>query len=222
MTAAGAALAFLVAAIAWGIPFLDRDREAHTGTPTPPPYAEVTPIVLKPGEVACLDSVAVEPSTRVVRLLAASQPVGVPLRVTARGDGWRSESTTSDAYGGTDPIHAPLSPPPHALLAKVCVENVGERRVRLQGTIEARVQSRSRTAIDGEPIEPRMSLILLEEAPAPIVDRIGTILDHVAAFDPPFIGSFSVALLLALLVAGVPAAVVFALWRSLRDDDHSE
>jgi hypothetical protein len=221
LAAAGAALAFLLAAILWGVPYLTHDRTAYTGTPTPPAFAEITPVALKPGRAACQDGVALESATRVVRVLASKQRVGVPLRVTASGDGWRAEGRSPRDYGGTDPIDTTIAAPPRSLLARVCVENAGRRTVRLQGTVEARVQPRPLTTVDGKLVQPRMTLILLEERPASITDRAGAILAHVSAFKPPIVGSVSVALLLALLLAGVPAAAVYALWRSLRDDETS-
>lgn len=220
VVAACAALAFLVVGVVVGVPFLTREREAHTGTPTPPPFAAITPIVLAPGETACEDRVAVEPATAVVRVLASQQPAGVPLKVTATGEGWRATGTSGDDYAGYDPIDTAIEPaPPASLLATVCVENAGERRVRLQGTTEPRVQARPVTTVDGEVVEPRMSMILLESAPASIADRPGTILEHAAAFKPPLFGSVTIALLLVLALLGVPAAVVFALGRALREDE---
>jgi hypothetical protein len=221
VAAAGALLVFLVAAVAWGIPYLQRDREAYSGTPTPPPYERVTPIALQPGDEACTSSVALETSTTVVRLLAAKATVpDVPLRVTVRAPGYRGAGVDAD-YAGTDPIDVTIPAPPESVLATICVRNTGDHIARLQGTVEPRIQSRPRTTLDGEEIEPRMSVLLLEGAPQSIADRPGDIVRHVAAFEPGIIGKVSLWVLAVLVLLGVPAGVAYAVGRSLRDDETS-
>jgi hypothetical protein len=220
--AIGAALAFVVVAAVFGLPYLTGDRTAYSGTPVPLPFSEITPIVLGPGERACQDGVAVEPRSAVVRVRGASQRGGVPLHVTLDGQGWRAQGTSTSDWGATDVVDTVLDrTPPRSELARLCVENAGDHKARLQGTAEARVLTRTETTVDGRVIKPRLTTILLERDDASIAARAGTILDHIAAFKPPILGSASVALLLLLTLLAIPAATVYAIWRSLREDETS-
>ena len=214
------ALAFLIVALAFGLPWLTRDRPATTGTPTPPPFTAITPITLKPGEEACQSLVAFETDTRTATVLSAENVEdGPPLRIVARAEGWESAGDVAGGYGEFAGLQAQLDPPPDDVLGEVCVTNEGDERVRLQGTEEGRVQTRSETSVDGEPIVTRMALLLGQGADRSIADRPGQILERVAAFKPPLVGTWSLALLALLVLLGVPALVVFAVARGIADDD---
>lgn len=214
------ALAFLIVALAFGLPWLTRDRAATTGTPTPPPFSAITPIALAPGEEICQTLVAFETDTRTATVLSAEDVEdGPPLRIVARAAGWESAGEVEGGYDEFAALQAQLDPPPADALGEVCVTNEGERRVRLQGTEEGRVQTRSVTELEGEPIVPRMALLLGQGADRSIADRPGQILERVAAFKPPIVGTWSLALLALLVVLGVPALVVFAVARGIADDD---
>lgn len=213
-----AALAFVIVALAVWLPWATEERAAITATPTPTPYADITPIVLRPGQRACESLVAFEPATRAATVLSdGHQADGPPLRIVARADGWRSSGTVEGGYGGFAQLQVPLDPPPAPAIGEVCVENVGDRRARLQGTTEGRVHTRSETSVDGEPIEARMALVLSEGEHRSLADRPQQILDRIAAFKPPIVGSWSLSLLALLVVLGVPALVVVAVARGIAE-----
>ncbi|HEU4656831.1 MAG TPA: hypothetical protein VFR97_04880 [Capillimicrobium sp.] len=214
------ALAFVIVLLAWGLPWLTDDRTATTATPTPPAFQTITPVVLRPGAQACQSLVAFEPATRTATVLSAEHVTdGPPLRITARAGDWRASGDVDGGYGGYAQLQAQLAPPPGDALGEVCVRNVGDRRVALQGSTEPRVQTRSATVVDGRPVEPRMTLVLGQGAHRSLADRPGQILDRVAAFKPPIVGRASLALLALVVVLGVPTAVVLAVARGIAADD---
>ena len=97
-----AGVLMLVAALAWGIPWLTKSREDRTSTPTPPPFATITPIVLEPGEQACENLVALSPDTRQVTVLSARfEGKGPRLQVVATAPGYRG---TGEIAAGYEPL----------------------------------------------------------------------------------------------------------------------
>ncbi len=213
----------VLALLVWGIPWLTRDRPDVTSTPTPPAFSTVTPISLRPGQRACESQVAFSPHTRSLVVLAAKQEGPTPsLRITARAPGYRAGANVPGGYDGLAALAVSVPPPPRSVLGQVCVENTGRRAAHLQGTTEGRIQNRAVTSVDGEPIEAKMTLILTAGTDRSLADRPGEILDRIAAFKPPFVGSVSLAIFGLLVLVGVPAGVLYAIWRGLavaEDDD---
>ncbi|UGS38756.1 hypothetical protein [Capillimicrobium parvum] len=210
----------VLALLVWGIPWVTKERADVTSTPTPPAFSTVTPITLSPGSRACESSVAFSPQTRSLILLAAKQDGPTPpLRITARAPGYRAGVTIPGGYAGLSSLVAAVPPPQGSVLGEVCVENAGRRKVQLQATAEGRIQNRATTSVDGEPVQPKMTLLLTEGVNRSLADRPGEILDRIAAFKPPFVGSVSLALLALLVVVGVPAGVLYAIWRGLAAAD---
>jgi hypothetical protein len=206
----------VLALLVWGIPWLTRDRADVTSTPTPPAFSAVTPIELEPGARACESQVAFSPKTRSLVVLAAKQDGPTPsLRIAARAPGYRAGATIPGGYESLASLTASVAPPAGSVLGEVCVENTGRRTAIIQGTTEGRIQNRAVTTVDGEPIEAKMSLILTEGVNRSLADRPGEILDRIAAFKPPFVGSVSLAIFALLVLVGVPAGVLYAIWRGL-------
>ena len=81
------------------------------------------------------------------------------------------------------------------------------------------IQNRATTSVDGEPVLPKLTLLLTEGIDRSLADRPSEILDRIAAFKPPFVGSVSLAILALLVLVGVPAGVLYAIWRGLAAAD---
>jgi len=210
----------VLALLVWGLPWLTKDRPDVTGTPTPPAFNTVTPIRLGPGSTACERSVAFSPQTRALTILADKQPGPTPpLRVVARAPGYRAAATIPGGYAGLAPLTASVPAPPRSVLGEVCVENAGRRRVALQGTTEGRIQNRAITSVDGEDTPVKMTLLLTEGVERSLADRPGEIFDRIAAYKPPFVGTVSLAILALLVLLGVPAGVLYAVWRGIAAAD---
>ena len=216
-----AGLLMLVAALVWGIPWATKARPDRTSTPTPPPFAAIAPIVLKPGQQACENLVALSTDTRQVTVLSDKfEGTGPRLRVVATAPGYRGVGEIPAGYDGLQSLVATIPAPPRDAIGEVCVRNVGDKPAQLQGTTEGRIQNRSTTAVDGEVIPQKLSLLLSEGVDRSIADRPGEILARISAFKPPIIGSVSLTILFVIVLVCAPAGVLYAIWRGIaRDDD---
>jgi hypothetical protein len=166
--------------------------------------------------------VAFDPATRAATILTdKGTRNGPPLRVTATAPGYRSTAFVPGGYGGFASLQATLDAPPRSAIGEVCVENEGRRRVGLQGTEEGRIQNRSATTVDGRELRQKLTLLLGEGRARSLADRPGEVLDRMAAFKPPILGSAVLAVIGLLILAGVPAAVVYAIARSISEDESS-
>jgi hypothetical protein len=221
-----ATMALFLVVGAFGIAkVLHHPRDAVTAVATPAPLHDMTPITLKPGQQACEDAVALSPDTRVIRIYSGAPTPEVPqLRVTVHGEGYRAQVLSPAGAGagtGSDGVYDTRIPAPsRSALTTVCVQTAQRsgRSAILAGSREARVRSRSTTTVDGRPSETKLGLVLLSGAPRSAASHPKEVLQRAAAFDPPFIGWFTLALVGLLAVIGVPAATVWAALRALRDD----
>jgi len=200
-----------------------RERDAITAVVTPPPVLAGTPVTLKPGQRLCEEDVALEPDSQVIRVYSGAPTSDVArLHITLRGDGW-STSVDSPPVGnpgtGADGIYdTSFAPPPRSLLATVCVSSAEDRPAILAGSREDRVHTRSRTTVDGKPIEERVGMSVLSGGPQAPLSHLKTVLQRAAAFEPAPVGWVLLGLVLVVVGLGVPALVVYATLRALRDD----
>jgi hypothetical protein len=121
-------------------------------------------------------------------------------------------------YSGIGALTGVIPAPPRSVLARVCVRNAGPGAVPLEATTEGRVMPRPVTTVKGRPLPQRMTLLLTEGHDRSLISRRGQVLDRIAAFKPWWIGRGSLVLLGLLLLAGVPALAVAALWLSPEED----
>lgn len=220
-------MAVVLLAGAYGIAkALHHPRDAITAVATPAPLHTMTPITLKPGQRACQNAVALAPETRVIRIYSGAPTPTVPqLRLTVDGDGYHADVRSPGGAGpgtGSDGIYDTRIPAPtHSALVTVCVQTAtaGAGNAMLAGSAEDRVRSRSITTVDGRRSDAKLGLILLSGAQVSVLSHPKQVLEHAAAFNPPFVGWFSLALLGLLTAIGVPAAAVFAALRALREDE---
>jgi hypothetical protein len=213
------ALLMVVALVAWGIPWLTASRTDTTAVPTPPPFSTVTPIALPGGAKICEDKVAFATQTRDATVLTSKfSGAGPALRVVASFPGYEGVGTIPAGYGGESALRADLPAPPRDAIGTLCITNTGRRAIALEGTAEGRIQNRSVTSVDDRVIVPKLSLILTEPVNRSLADRPGEILDRIAAFKPGWIGSGSLALLFLLVLVGVPAGVLWAIWDGISRD----
>jgi hypothetical protein len=217
---AAALLVLAVAAVAVFVPYLTRDREAVAGVPVPPPFSVQENIPLRPGEEVCLDSVAIDASAEIAEFGVASETKsGQPLRVSATAPGYRSSSRVSGGYASPMTLRVPLEPPSQSLLAEFCVANRGKRKVDLLAAHEPRTASRPVASVDGQVVAPDMALRFLEDGSGNVVDRIGSLVDRMAAFHPPVLEKPVLWLVLALLVLALPAGAIYAVVASFSAED---
>src|SRR5262249_14270786 len=116
-----------------------------------------------------------------------------------------------------------VRPPPRSLIATACVRNLGGRPVYLGG-VHDRSRSRSAVTINGAPSPDNVGFVLTfyERRPPSILRRPPPSIRRLCAPRRGVIGPATLWLLLALFVAGVPAAAVWAFARALRADEDAE
>lgn len=219
-----AAVMFVVVFATIVVPWLTRDREIVSSTPTTLPLTVVNDLRVGHDSVLCVAGIGLDSDAQALRFIVhqlGKSTVTPPLRVDIQAPGYRSASTLASGYAFDAAVLVPIEAPAGELVgAKVCLRNEGQS-VALLATAQHDERSNVTVSLDGDTIVAQPWLTFVERRQASVLARHGEILDRVAAFRPfP-----AVALLLGalgLLVAlGVPAAVVAALAladRADRDD----
>jgi hypothetical protein len=218
----GAGLVLLIAFFAWFLPYLTRERENVAGVPVPPPLIAQTPVQMVPGSEACLSEVAFDPEAELVELSALTAPrPRPPLQIVAEAPGYRETATAPGGYEPLTALYAPIDPPKRSVVGTLCIRNRGKRRIDLLGTTDPRTAvGRPVTSIDGEDIAGDITVRLLSTHPGSVLERLGQLVDRIAAFKPGLFGT-PVFLWMVLLftVIGVPAAALYSISSSFRNSD---
>ena len=115
----------------------------------------------------------------------------------------------------------PVRPPPRSLTATVCVRNRGGRAVSLAAVVDRR-RSRSAVYVNGVPSQPGFVLQFAERRPVSILERLPDSIQRMSVLRPAAVTSLSLWPLLALFVAGIPIAVLWAFARAVREDERGE
>lgn len=202
------------------VPFATKDRLLFGTFPQPQPVTEVALVELDGGQRACLDEAVVDEHSEVAQFRVGTygRP-SQPLRLTLTGAGYRDAVGIRAAdYADNDLLAVPVDAPDRATEVEICLANDGRRRVALYASAD-RTKTRSTTRMDGRAQDANFSIWFTEAAPASLADRAGTILERMEAFRPGFISTWMLWTLLALVVVGMPVALVLALDRALRDDE---
>jgi hypothetical protein len=216
----GVGLGLLIASIAWFVPYLTRERQDVAGVPVPPPFIAQVPVGMGPGSEACLSDVAFDTDAELIEVVAFKVPrPRPPIEIVARAPGYRA---TSSATGGNEPLaglYARIDPPDRSVIGTLCIRNRGERRIELLGTTDARTATgRPITRIDGVEVAPDISVRLLSADAGSVLERLGQLVDRVAAFKPGLFGASVLLWLMVLLaVIGIPAAAIYSILASMRE-----
>jgi hypothetical protein len=227
-----AAVAVIVAGLAVFAPgYLTRKRDYVAVTPQAPTIEPPTAFPLPAHATACMDLVALDNHSEQARLQAAApgrRPL--PLELLLSGPGYRAHARVGPRLADGVTVVAPVRPPPRPLTASVCVRNLGGRPVRLAG-VGDRSRSRSGITVNGALSGITFAgytsgvgfvLMFYEREPTSILSRLPLSLRRMAVLRPGVIAPATLWLLLALFVAGVPAAAVWAFARALRHDEVAE
>jgi hypothetical protein len=216
----GAGLGLLIACVAWFVPYLTRERQDLAGVPVPPPFLAQTPVKIGSGSEACLSDVAFDTDAEFVELTALSMP-RPPLEVVARAPGYRATGSVPAGHEELSSLVARIDPPEQSVIGTLCIRNRGKRRIDLLGTADARTGvGRPVTRIDGAEIAPDITVRLFADDNGSVLERLGQLVDRVAAFKPGLFG-WPVLLWIVLLLAafGIPAAALYAMLSSFREAD---
>jgi hypothetical protein len=204
----------IVAAVAWGIPYLTLDRDYVAVTPQPDPLFQQTTIPLRGGQTACMDRAVVDPRSEQARLRVGTYGrAAVPLELVVRGAGYHVTAPIAATYADSQLLKVPVTPPARAVEATICVRNVGQRGVGLYASGD-RTNSRSAVRVDGKPVPLDFTIAFFERRPVSILHRLPDSLQRASTFR----GVVSPVVLWPLLIlfaVGVPLAVLAAFAGSL-------
>jgi hypothetical protein len=222
--AAGALLAALLlfGALTWFGPFLARRQQPVVEAPTPPALFTVSEFAVTAGHRACMDSVAVDPSSRLaefgLRPATPGPQGGPPVELVVTAPGYRGVGYLPGGYPA-GAVKLPLNPPSRPLIASVCFLNRGASTVLLDGTVEPRTIARSATRIDGTPVVGDIALTLLGSGQRSLLDRLGEVFTHASDLTDRLIPVWMIWMLAVLVAFGVPIATVAAFYVALREDE---
>jgi hypothetical protein len=204
-----------------GRPFLDTPHPEIFSTPTAQPQneAELGNARVKRGQRICADGIEYGPEARYVAVtLLTDQPAG-RLRFTASAPGgYTAQAVQPAGAGSNQQIVVPIAPAPRAVEGgTLCIANLGRHAVGFYSVGALGPQGTpSETTVDGKGIPLDLSITLLTSPSRSIGDRLGTVVDHLAAFNP--LSGWAVCVLIVLALIGVPIAVGVALGRAAQDD----
>jgi hypothetical protein len=213
-----AAVQLLAAVFVWR-PYATRDREYPTTIAQAPARFSTVLVALDPGQRACLDAIALDKRSAVARFQVGTYGKRtVPLEFQVAGSGYRADvAITPAAYTDNGIVQIPVPAPKHDVETSACIVNRGRHRVALYAANAGEV-SASQATLDGKPIGTNYWLGFYERRQTSIAHRAPTIAARIPIFRPGFVGPWLIWPLAALFVLGVPAAVIAAHARALRDD----
>ncbi|HEY2603961.1 MAG TPA: hypothetical protein VGI67_20555 [Thermoleophilaceae bacterium] len=200
----------VVAVVKW-VPWLDTRRDVELSSPTSPPLSIPPSLVtLKPGDRLCIPAIDLGPSYREAHLFV-NKPSKFSFTVSAPG--YRG-TTFGSTPGDETPVALPVKPPPHDAIGTACVRNVGRHRFYLWGTVEPRTQARPVSFLNGKALPQDVALSFWSGKPTTVWEDASGAISRMSVLAP--VGTWFFWLLLVLVAIGVPAAVIYALARSLR------
>jgi hypothetical protein len=205
------------------VPWLDRGRPATYATPTVQPYDAglLAPIAVKGHKTVCTDQMPWGPDARYVQFTLLGnrkRPDNPAIDVVATGPGYRASAQLAAGAIGDQLQTVAITPARTTLpTGTLCLTNTGRHQVAFYGIAPGRGSGPSITKVGGTPIDQELSITLLTHPSQPLVDRLGTLSSHIAAFHP--LTGWEVFLLGLLAVIGVPVAIAFVLARAAAQDD---
>lgn len=216
------ALFLLAGALIWFRPFLTRDTQPVASVPGPAAFLAVSPFPLKPGEQACMSSVAMEPDGRIaefqLRPARATPQGGPPVDLVLRAPGYRALLAVPGGYPGGG-VALPIAPPRRSEIGTACFVNRGRTTVNLIGTVEPRTVSRSATTIGGRPFVGDIALTFADSRSRSLLDRLKEIFVHASNLTDRLVPSWLIWALAVLVALGVPLATLGAFYLALREDE---
>jgi hypothetical protein len=209
-----AALVCLLAAVPFAR-FLIADRELVAATPSPRPVFAISLVDVPPAEALCISGVTIPDDARELHFQVGTfGPPGPALTVDLRAPGYAERVTVPAGYADSALIAEPMRPPAAPVLGEVCFRHEGARKIALVGTTEERTRSRPEGAVSGQPVDPDAYLAFYAGRSASALSQSGEIVARMGAFRPGVVGPWLLWPLLAVVVIGVPAGLLWAILRA--------
>ena len=222
LAALTAAVLFVLAFVTTLGPWLTRERQIISSTPTTLSAARLTDLRLPAKAVLCVAGFGLDETAEGLQLrtrdVKAAGPTP-PLRVEVRAPGYRSTGRLASGYPEDVAVVVALRPPARDVDgAQVCIRNEG-KAIGLVATVEPRELAPVEVRLDGRPVEAQPWLTFVELRRASILSRSGELLARISAFRPFPAQPLLLGLLAVLVLIGVPVALVAALALAGRADD---
>jgi hypothetical protein len=202
------------------IPLLTRDQPAIWSTPTlqPTDPTLLAPVRVPGGGRACMSNIEFGPKARyaMVTLLPGKWPTRT-IRVEARAPGYRADARIAPGLVDNQLAIVALRPARSSVVGTLCFINTGRHRIAFYGF--GADTSPSVTTVDGKALPQELSLTLLESPSKPLIERVGDVIGHVAAFRP--VTSWEIWIVLLALLFATPVALAVALSRAAALDDEA-
>ena len=211
------ALVMCALAAALFVRYLTEDRELVSAVPSPRPVFQIDLIEVPPGEPLCISGVTIPADARQLRVQVGTfgRP-GAELNVTLRAPGYGERLTVPAGYADSALIAAAMDPPDAARLGEVCLEHRGSAPIALVGAEEERTLSRPEGRVGEQRVDADTYLAFYAGGSASALGRAGEIVERMSAFRPAVVGPWLLWPLLALVVVGVPAGLLWAVLRGVR------
>jgi hypothetical protein len=220
--AAFTAVLILVGALVWFRPFLARQEQPFAEVPAPAALFVSSAFSLAPHSEACMNSVTITPQSEVaeftVRPTTPTPSGGPPLELRLQASGYEARTTIPGGYpGGAGAV--PIKPPKRSQIGNVCFRNLGKSTALLDGTTELRTLSRPLVAVDGRPVYGDIALAFRKGHRQSLVDRLGEAFAHASNLTDRLVPAWLIWLIAVVVAFGVPAAIIAAFYRALREDE---
>lgn len=214
-----AAIGALVVGLGVAYPFLREARLLPSTNPQPQPLFEPEVIALEPDDLVCMSNGVVDEHSEVAYVkVGTRRKAAVPLAFSVEGDGYRTRASRPPDYADNDVVSFLIDPPAAPKRVRICVRNRGKRVVDLYAVAD-RTRTRVDTFLNGELVRPNYSVWFGEQYVHSFAKRSPTIAKRLSAFRPG--GAWIPWVVTILLLAGVPLALVAALWRAAAHDDEA-
>lgn len=219
----GALVVLLVGALVVVRPFLAAKRDFAASVPSPAALSATSTVPLEPGTATCFRNAAIETHSQEVRFNVASPEGPAPaIAVRIRGDGYEFTGEVPPGTLDTQQVRLAVPPAPRDLPVKVCFRVAESVDVPLGLYASAdRTRSRSVARVGGRRTEQSVWFSFHEGAPRTIAERLSATAQRIAVFRPGYVTPVVVWALFALLLCGVPAAVVWAYVRAVGEDERA-
>ncbi len=210
------AVLVLLVAIGASVRFLTTDRELVAGTPSPRPVFQISLLELPIGEKLCIRGVTIPEDARRLRFqIGTFGTPGPPLDVTLSADGYVERLKVPAGYADSATVTAGMEPPAAARVGQVCIGRRGKARIAVVATEEERTLSRPEGRIGRRVTGADAYLAFYEGRSASALSQVDTIFERMSAFRPGIVNDWLLWPLLAVIVIGVPAGVLWAIVRAI-------
>jgi hypothetical protein len=217
----GALVVLALGAVLVVRPFVAKQRDQPSSVPSPASLTNTDTVPLVEGAPACFRDAVAEHHSEFIRFKVASPDGPAPaFDVSIAGPGYRYTAEIPAGQQDGAAVQAPIPAPPSDVPVRVCFASRGSPAIGLFASSD-RTRSRSVAYIGGRSTQKSIWFTFAEPAPRTILERLPDTIRRMTVFRPSWIGRVLLWAIAVLFIVGVPAGVVWAYARGLRDDERA-